>query len=111
MREENTAVAHLPFDPQISFAPLFYAFTDLVPLAYLYYDMRSHDRLLLVVDLLAMTFSVFTLRYYAPCYLRLWPPRKPGPCYWPRYLRTPRHGLTAAADDEARPAPTLKRWW
>lgn len=108
VREENTAVAHLPFDPQIPFAPLFCAFTVLIPLAYLYYDMRSHDRLLLVVDLLAMAFSVFTLRYYRT----LLPPAvaatQVGPLLLAALPAHPTHGLTAAADDEAPPRFNLE---
>lgn len=64
VRQGNAAVGHLPFAPQIPFAPLFYAFTALIPLAYLYYGLRRHDRLVLVMGLLTVASSVFTLRYY-----------------------------------------------
>lgn len=114
VREGNAAVAHLPFAPQIPFAPLFYAFTALVPLAYLYYGLRRHDRLVLIMGLLAVVFSVFTLRYYRT----LLPPAVAAALAGAlllaaaaaalRYLRTPRHGLTADADDEAAPLFNLE---
>ncbi|OGX90744.1 hypothetical protein [Hymenobacter coccineus] len=114
VREGNAAVGHLPFAPQIPFAPLFYAFTALIPLAYLYYGLRRHDRLVLVMGLLAVTFSVFTLRYYRT----LLPPAVAATLAGAlllavaaaalRYLRTPRHGLTAAPYEEATPLFNLE---
>ncbi len=109
VREGNAALAHLPAAPQIPFAPLFYGLTSLMPLAYLYYGLRRHGRLVLVAGLLAVAFSVFTLRYYRP----LLPPAVAAVLAGAvllaaaivalRYLRTPRHGLTAVADAEAPP--------
>ncbi len=109
VREGNAALGHLPFAPQIPFAPLFYVLTAAIPLAYLYYGLRRHDRLVLVLGLLAVAFSVFTLRYYRA----LLPPAVAATLAGAlllalaaaalRYLRTPRHGLTATAGDEAPP--------
>ncbi|MFD1469028.1 hypothetical protein ACFQ48_12405 [Hymenobacter caeli] len=114
VREGNAALSHLPFAPQIPFAPLFYALTALIPLAYLYYGLRRHDRLVLIMGLLAVAFSVFTLRYYRA----LLPPAVAAALAGAlllavaaaalRYLGTPRHGLTAAADDEAVPLFNLE---
>ncbi len=114
VREGNAAIGNLPFAPQIPFAPLFYAFTALIPLAYLYYGLRRHDRLVLVMGLLAVAFSVFTLRYYRT----LLPPAVAATLAGAlllavaaaalRYLRTPRHGLTGAPDDEAAPLFNLE---
>ncbi len=114
VREGNAALGHLSFAPQIPFAPLFYGLTALVPLAYLYYGLRYHDRLTLTAGLLAVAFSLFTLRYYRA----LLPPAVAATLAGAvllavaaatlRYLRTPRHGLTAAADDEAPPRFNLE---
>jgi hypothetical protein len=94
---------------QIPLAPLFYASTAGIPLVYIILSLRRHDRLLLTLGLLALAFSLFTLRYYR----QLLPPEIAatvggallllGALAALRYLRTPRHGLTAAADTEAMP--------
>jgi hypothetical protein len=94
---------------QIPLAPLFYACTAGIPLVYIGLGLRRHDRLLLTLGLLALAFSIFTLRQYRS----LLPPEIAatvggtvlllGALAALRYLRTPRHGLTAAADAEAHP--------
>jgi hypothetical protein len=92
---------------QIPLAPLFYVLTASLPLVYIGLGLRRHDRLLLNLGLLALAFSLFTLRYYR----QLLPPEIAatvggavlllGTLAALRYLRVPRHGLTAAADAEA----------
>lgn len=99
---------------QIPLAPLFYVCTAAIPLAYVGLALRRHDRLLLIIGLLALAFSVFTLRYYRS----LLPPAVAatlagaalllGALLALRHLRTPRHGLTAAADGEAPPQFNLE---
>ena len=94
---------------QIPLAPLFYACTAGIPLVYMVLGLRRHDRLLLTLGLLALAFSLFTLRYYR----QVLPPEIAatvggavlllGALAALRYLRAPRHGLTAAADTEAAP--------
>ncbi|HET9505719.1 MAG TPA: hypothetical protein VFO93_19395 [Hymenobacter sp.] len=95
--------------PQVPLVPVFYVFTAVVPLLYLYLGLRRHDRLMLLVGVLAVAFSIFTVRYYRA----LMPPEVAASLAGLvliglalaalRYLRTPRHGLTAAPDDEAAP--------
>ncbi len=95
--------------PQVPLAPVFYLFTAVVPLLYLYLGLRRHDRLVLLVGVLAVAFSIFTVRYYHA----LMPPEVAATLAGLvftglslaalRYLRIPRHGLTAAPDDEATP--------
>lgn len=99
---------------QIPLAPLFYAFTAGIPLLYIVLSLRRHDRLLLTMGLLTLAFSIYTLRYYRT----LMPPEVAatmggavlllGALAALRYLRTPRHGLTAAADSEAVPRFNLE---
>jgi hypothetical protein len=100
--------------PQIPFAPLFYAFTAGIPLLYIVLGLRRHDRLLLTMGLLTLAFSVYTLRYYRT----LMPPEIAATLGGAvlllstlaalRYLRTPRHGFTAAADKGATPQFNLE---
>jgi len=100
--------------PAIPLAPLFYLLTATVPLLYLYLGLRRHDRLLLLLGVLAVAFSIFTVRYYHS----IMPPEVAATVAGLllialalgalRYLRTPRHGLTAAADDEATPSFNLE---
>jgi hypothetical protein len=99
---------------QIPLAPLFYACTAGIPLGYIGLGLRRHDRLLLTLGLLALAFSLFTLRHYRS----LLPPEIAatvggavlllGALAALRYLRTPRHGLTAAADAAATPRFNLE---
>lgn len=95
--------------PPVPLAPIFYVFTAVVPPLYLYLGLRRHDRLVLLVGVAAVAFSIFTVRYYRA----LMPPEVAATLAGLvliglalaalRYLRTPRHGLTAAPDDEAAP--------
>ena len=94
---------------EIPLAFLFWLFTAAIPILYIVLGLRRHDRLLLSVGLLAVAFSLFTLRTYHS----LLPPAMASAIGGAlllavalatlRYLRTPRHGLTAAADEDAEP--------
>lgn len=48
----------------IPFAGVFYVLTCIVPLGYLWFGIRNRDMVLLRISLLAITFTVFTFRYY-----------------------------------------------
>lgn len=109
VREGNAYLLGGGPSAQIPLAPLFYACTAGIPLVYIALGLRRHDRLLLTLGLLALAFSLFTLRYYRS----LLPPEVAatlggavlllGALAALRYLRTPRHGLTAAADTDTAP--------
>lgn len=91
---------------EIPFAALFWVFTGALPLVYLGLGLRRHDRLLLWLGVLALAFSIYTVRYYHS----VLPPAVAATLAGAlltalalgalRYLRLPRHGLTAQADDE-----------
>lgn len=115
MREGNAALqGGSGPSAQIPLAPLFYAFTAAMPLVYIGLGLRRHDRLLLVLGLLAVAFSLFTLRYYRS----VLPPAVAATVGGAvllavalgalRYLRTPRHGFTAAADEAEPPRFNLE---
>jgi hypothetical protein len=99
---------------QVALAPLFYLLTAGVPLVYIGLGLRRHDRLLLTIGLLALAFSLFTLRHYRS----LLPPEIAatlgglvlitGALAALRYLRTPRHGLTAQPDKATPPQFNLE---
>ena len=92
---------------EIPLAGLFWVFTAGIPLLYIGLGLRRHDRLPLTMGMLALGFSVFTLRHYHS----LLPPAVAatlggavllaGALAALRYLRTPHHGFTAAPDEEA----------
>jgi hypothetical protein len=115
VREGNTELlGGGSLSQQIPLAPLFYALTAGIPLLYIVLGLRRHDRLLLKMGLLALAFSIYTLRYYRT----LMPPEIAatiggavlllGSLAALRYLRTPRHGLIAAANTEAVPRFNLE---
>ncbi len=106
VREGNAALANLPVSVQIPLAPLFCLFTVVVPLAYIYFGLRQANRMMLLVGLGVVGFSIYTYRFYRS----LLPPEIAavlaglvlitGAAAALRYLYTPKHGLTAAADDD-----------
>jgi hypothetical protein len=95
--------------PQVPLAPVFCLLTAVVPPLYIYLGLRRHDRLAVLAGVLAVAFSIFTVRHYRA----LMPPEVAATLAGLvliglvlatlRYLGTPRHGLTAAPDDEATP--------
>jgi hypothetical protein len=115
MREGNAALhgGSAPSE-QIPLAPLFCVLTTVVPVVYIVLGLRRHDRLLLLLGLLAVAFSLFTLRYYRS----VLPPAVAATAGGAvllalalgalRYLRTPRHGFTAAADEAEQPHLNLE---
>lgn len=48
----------------IPFAVFFYAFTFIVPVLYLVQALRTKDRIMLWISFLAISFSIFTIRFY-----------------------------------------------
>ena len=94
---------------EIPLAFLFWLSTAAIPLMYIVLGLRRPDRLPLSLGLLALAFSLFTLRTYHA----LLPPAGASGIDGAvllglalaalRYLRPPRHGLTAAAAADAEP--------
>jgi len=66
VREGNAMLGDLPYllSPQIPFAPIFYIFSTIIPLVYIFFGLKMKDRILLLVGLFALGFSIFTYRYY-----------------------------------------------
>jgi hypothetical protein len=106
VREGNAQINEAPKSYQIAFAPLFYFFTAVIPFAYIYFGLLKKDRLMMILGLFAIGFSIFTYRFY----LSLLPIEialtlggavliaLAGGCMY--YLRSPKHGFTQAPDDE-----------
>ncbi|MDB5267448.1 MAG: hypothetical protein JWP58_488 [Hymenobacter sp.] len=108
VREGNAELHSLPVSEQVPFALLFYAFTAGIPLLYIGLGLRRADRLTLLLGLLALAFSLFTLRHYRS----LLPPEVAAVVAGTvltvaaglllRALRPARFGLTSLPDDEPR---------
>jgi uncharacterized membrane protein YgcG len=106
VREGNAELHNLSNSEQVPFAPLFYALTAGIPLLYITMGLRRADRPTLLLGLLTLAFSIFTLRYYRS----LLPPEiaavgaglfltvLAGALL--RFLRPARFGLTSEPDDE-----------
>ena len=106
VREGNAGLHNLPASEQVPFAPIFYALTAGIPLLYITLGLRRADRPTLLLGLLALAFSIFTLRHYRS----LLPPEiaaagagllltiLAGTLL--RILRPARFGLTSEPDDE-----------
>ena len=108
VREGNAMLNNQSPSLQVPFAPLFYALTAGVPLLYIGLGLRRADRALLLLGLLTLAFSLFTLRYYRS----VLPPEVAAVAgglvltvaagALLRYLRPARFGLTSQPDDEPR---------
>ncbi|MDQ2792640.1 MAG: hypothetical protein M3Y12_01330 [Bacteroidota bacterium] len=108
VREGNAELHHIYQSTQIPFALVFYALTAGVPVLYIVVGLRRADRPVLLLGLLAVAFSVFTLRHYRS----LLPPEVAAVAAGAlltvlagallRYLRPARFGLTSLPDDEPR---------
>ncbi|MFD2785956.1 hypothetical protein [Hymenobacter rubripertinctus] len=105
VREASAAIRNESTSHQISFALFFYLFTALIPLLYIYQGLRRPDRVWLLTGLVTLAFSGYTVRFYHS----VLPPTVASALLGAllivlmalalRYLRTPRHGLTAAPND------------
>jgi len=111
IREGRVALLGIDYAGPPPLGWFFIAFTALVPLAYIVQGLRRADRMLLVLGLLAVGFSVFTLRFYrslmpAPLAATLaGAVLSAGAGAALRYLRPGRHGLTSTPDAAEEPAP------
>ena len=108
VREGSAELHSLNVSEQIPFAPLFYLFTAGIPFLYITLGLRRADRPLLLLGLLTLAFSVFTLRHYRS----LLPPEIAAVAAGAlltalagallRALRPARFGLTSLPGDEPR---------
>ncbi|MGY3088013.1 putative membrane protein YgcG [Hymenobacter sp. UYAg731] len=108
VREGNAELHNLAGSEQIPFALVFYLLTAGVPFLYITLGLRRADRPTLLLGLLALAFSLFTLRHYRS----LMPPEIAAVAAGTvltiaagmllRALRPARFGLTSLPDDEPR---------
>lgn len=54
----------IPKGKDITFAPFFYIFTFLLPITYIFRALKTRNRLMLWIGVLALTFSIYSIRYY-----------------------------------------------
>jgi hypothetical protein len=103
VREGNALLNNLAHSIQIDFAPLFYLFSTIIPLCYVVYGLRKHDRKFLVVGIAASAFSVYTYYYYYSILPLEWALTivgifLVGLCIWAiRALRIPKFSLSSEA--------------
>ena len=66
VREGNAIInnLYLSVSPQVGSAPVFYFFTAITPLGYIVFGLRYRDRLILILGLITLGFSIFTYRFY-----------------------------------------------
>ena len=66
VREGNALINNIyqSVSPQVAFAPMFYFFTAIIPLAYIFFGLRYRDRLILILGLITLGFSIFTYKFY-----------------------------------------------
>jgi uncharacterized membrane protein YgcG len=109
VREGNARINNIyDVSPQIAFAPMFYFFTAIIPIFYIFFGLKNRDRLLLVIGLLATGFSIFTYRFYfsiLPVEIALTLGgvlliALAGLCI--HYLRNPKYGITSEPDNERK---------
>ena len=65
-REGNALINNLSLSisPQVAFAPTFYFFTTVIPMVYIFFGLRNRDRLMLILGLITLGFSIFTYKFY-----------------------------------------------
>ena len=112
VREGNALLSDLSYliSPQIPFAPIFYGLSAIIPLAYVFLGLKFKDRILLLVGLFALGFSIFTYRYYFDfitvaqglTILGFLMIMLSIVCI--RFLKETKYGLTDEADDERKTA-------
>jgi len=112
VREGNALLSDLSYliSPQIPFAPIFYGLSVLIPLAYVFFGLQYKNRILLLVGLFALGFSIFTYRYYFGFLTVAQGLTISGglmiflavACM--RFLRETKYGLTDEADSERKTA-------
>lgn len=106
VRELNAIIAGLNVSvaPQIAFAPLFYFFTLIIPVLYVFAGLKKADRILFIIGLVAFAFSVYTYRHY---FGTLTPSQElvlagmlmiAAAVALIKYLRIPRHGISDEQD-------------
>ncbi|WP_264519982.1 hypothetical protein [Flavobacterium sp. N1994] len=66
VRELSESLMGIVVDKEhdIPLAFLFYGLTFLIPLGYVYYSLQRKDRTILIVGLLSLSYSFFTIRFY-----------------------------------------------
>ncbi len=66
VREGNALINNIyqSVSPQVAFAPMFYFFTAIIPLSYAAFGLRYRDRLIVILGLITLGFSIFTYRFY-----------------------------------------------
>ena len=108
VREGNALInnLYLSTSPQVAFAPMFYFFTTVIPIAYLFFGFRYRDRLILILGFITLGFSIFTYRFYfsiIPIEIALTLggvlliALSAGLIH---YLKTAKHGFTYQPDDD-----------
>jgi len=112
VREGNALLSDLALlvSPQIPFASVFYFFTLIIPLIYIFLGLRKKDRILLLVGLFALAFSIFTYRYYFGIFTLAQGLALAGifmvivSILCIRYLKEPKSGITDEPDGERKMA-------
>ncbi|MCF2496998.1 hypothetical protein [Dyadobacter chenhuakuii] len=102
VREGNAMLndLNLPFAPQIPFAQVFYFFTIGIPVAYIFFGLKKHDRVLLITGLLSLALSVYTYKHYFSPFTPAQELAIAGMAMIVlsaaviKYLHTPKHGLS-----------------
>ncbi len=66
VREGNVLINNFdqPISSSLAFPPIFYFFTIIIPIGYIFFGIRYRDRLILILGLFTIGFSIFTYRFY-----------------------------------------------
>jgi hypothetical protein len=111
VREGNVLLTNpaLSTSKQIAFAPVFYAFTVAVPLAYIWMGLRKKDRIILNTGMLALAFSTVTFTHYFSPFTAAQELVLSGICLilcaalLIRYLHKPKHGISDEPEERNIP--------
>lgn len=103
VREGNALLNILTASTQINFASLFYFFSIITPILYIYLGLKNQERKLLIVGILTTSFSIFTFHHYYSFMPYAWELVIIGTllilltAFVINYLKTPKYRLTSKA--------------
>lgn len=108
VREANALLNNQPPSVELPFSVIFWIFTFLVPLIYLYFGARKKQRNAIMLGLLGLGFSIFTYRSYYSVMPIEWALALGGviliglSVFCIKYFKSPKFNLSSVAEEQGK---------